>query len=170
MERHTMTAGESASQQEQQMTATTDTLIGHVRELIGLMSKGGISELDLSTGDVSIRLRGTSGVVQVANNGAVPVASIAPVAESAEPVGHVVTAPMIGTYYSAPAPGEAPFVQVGDAVEVGQVIGIIEAMKIMNEIIADRAGVVTDILVDNAQAVEYGSPLVRLVDQPDMLA
>jgi acetyl-CoA carboxylase biotin carboxyl carrier protein len=77
--------------------------------------------------------------------------------------GYVVTAPMIGTYYSAPAPGEAPFVKVGDRVEVGQVVGIIEAMKIMNEISSDRSGIVKELLVSNAQAIEYGSPLIRLV-------
>jgi acetyl-CoA carboxylase biotin carboxyl carrier protein len=74
---------------------------------------------------------------------------------------------MIGTYYSAPSPGEDPFVQIGDEVEIGQVIGIIEAMKIMNEITADSAGVVAEILVENAQAVEYGSPLIRLTEQTD---
>jgi acetyl-CoA carboxylase biotin carboxyl carrier protein len=91
-------------------------------------------------------------------------------AKPEEPAGHLITAPMIGTYYSAPAPGEAPFVQVGDEVEVGQVIGIIEAMKIMTEIIADRPGVVVDVLARNAEAVEYGSPLIRVVDQSDALA
>jgi acetyl-CoA carboxylase biotin carboxyl carrier protein len=164
-----MAASETESRQEQQVTATTDVLIGHVRELIALMSRGGISELDLSTGDVSIRLRGQNGTVQSVSGGALvsmtPQPTFAP-----EPEGHLVTAPMIGTFYSCPAPGEAPFVQVGDAVEVGQVIGIIEAMKIMNEIIADRSGIVTEILVENAQAVEYGSPLIRLIDQPDLLA
>ena len=73
------------------------------------------------------------------------------------------TAPMIGTYYASPSPGDPPFVQVGDAVEVGQTIGIIEAMKIMNEIAADRNGVVAEVLVANSQAVEYGSPLIRIV-------
>jgi acetyl-CoA carboxylase biotin carboxyl carrier protein len=145
---------------------STGELIGAVRELISLMGKGGISELDLTSGDVSIRLRGGVGA---------PVAVASPpngAATSAEPAveeGHIVTAPMIGTYYSAPSPGEDPFVQIGDEVEVGQVIGIIEAMKIMNEIIADSAGVVAEILVENAQAVEYGSPLVRLTEQTDGL-
>ena len=104
-------------------------------------------------------------VTQVAANETV--LSVAPLDE---PVGHTVTAPMIGTFYSAPAPGEAPFVQIGDEVEVGQAIGIIEAMKIMNEIISDRAGVVSEILVDNAQSVEYGSPLIRLVEHPGAMS
>jgi len=76
---------------------------------------------------------------------------------------------MIGTYYAASAPGEPPFVNVGDEIEIGQVVGVIEAMKIMNEITADRAGVVTDLLVTNAQAVEYGSPLMLLAEIPDGL-
>ena len=164
-----MAATDLESRLEQPVTATTDVLIGHVRELIALMSRGGISELDLSTGDVSIRLRGSNGQVQSAVNGApVLIAHQTPV--PVEPEGHLITAPMIGTYYACPAPGESPFVQIGDEVEVGQVIGIIEAMKIMNEIISDRSGIVTEILVENAQAVEYGSPLVRLIDQPNLLA
>jgi acetyl-CoA carboxylase biotin carboxyl carrier protein len=164
-----MAASNIDVQQEQRVTATTDILIGHVRELIGLMSKGGISELDLSTGDVSIRLRGQSASVQTVvtqtSHQAAP-QEILP----AEPEGYLITAPMIGTFYSAPAPGEAPFVQIGDEIEVGQVIGIIEAMKIMNEIIADRAGVVVEVMATNADAVEYGSPLVRLSNQTDLLA
>jgi len=145
---------------------STEELIGAVRELITLMGKGGISELDLTSGDVSIRLRGAQGstapvAVSTPANGASPAAE--PVVEE----GHLVTAPMIGTYYAAPAPGEEPFVQIGDEVEVGQVVGIIEAMKIMNEIVADSAGVVAEILVENAQAVEYGSPLIRLTEQTD---
>lgn len=78
------------------------------------------------------------------------------------PAGHVITSPMIGTFYSASAPGEPPFVNIGDEVETGQVVGIIEAMKIMNEITVDKSGVVVEIMVDNAEAVEYGTPLIRI--------
>ena len=77
----------------------------------------------------------------------------------------VITAPMIGTFYHAPAPGDPPFVNVGDPVEPGQVVGIIEAMKTMNEIPSEHAGVVAEILVANGQPVEYGQPLIRL--EPD---
>jgi acetyl-CoA carboxylase biotin carboxyl carrier protein len=149
------------------MGAANDTLIGTVRELISMMGKGGISELDLSTGDLSIRLRGaaTTMVMAPAAGGSVGGAPVL-----AEEAGHTVTAPMIGTYYSSPSPGEAPFVQVGDDVEVGQVVGIIEAMKIMNEIISDQAGPVLEVMVENAQPVEYGSPLLRLGDPADNLA
>jgi acetyl-CoA carboxylase biotin carboxyl carrier protein len=154
--------------QDNGTSSATDEVIDAVRELITMMSKGGISELDLSTGDVTIRLRGASAGTAVAP--APHSVDHAPInAPSSEPVGHVITAPMIGTFYSAPAPGEAPFVQVGDEVEVGQVIGIIEAMKIMNEIISDKSGVVSETLVENAQPVEYGSPLLRLSEAVDGL-
>ncbi|HEV2127379.1 MAG TPA: acetyl-CoA carboxylase biotin carboxyl carrier protein [Thermomicrobiales bacterium] len=151
-----------------QEASSTQELIGAVRELISMMGKGGISELDLTSGDVSIRLRGGTAAV------ASPAPSVMPNGEmddpeAAEDEGHLITAPMIGTFYAAPSPGEEPFVQVGDEVEVGQVVGIIEAMKIMNEIVADRPGMVAEILVENAQAVEYGSPLVRLAEQTDEL-
>lgn len=151
--------------------ATSDEIIGAVRELISLMGKGGITELDLSTGDVSIRLRGASGTAPAVSSrqSVTDGESGATGTDSGEPTGHVVTAPMIGTFYAAPGPGEAPFVQIGDEVEVGQVIGIVEAMKIMNEIIADRPGIVIDILVQNAQPVEYGSPLLRLGEQTDFV-
>lgn len=152
------------------VSAGSDNLIGTVRELISMMGKGGISELDLSTGEISIRLRGQSATsVVVAPQASAPAGggnASAPVEET----GHLVTAPMIGTYYASPSPGEAPFVQVGDDVEVGQVVGIIEAMKIMNEIISDRSGVVLEVMVENAQPVEYGSPLIRLGEQSDSLA
>ena len=75
---------------------------------------------------------------------------------STEQRGHLVTAPMIGTFYASPSPGEPPFVSVGDQVEVGQTIGIIEAMKIMNEIAADRSGTVSDVYVTNSQPVDTG--------------
>lgn len=154
------------AQDDQRTTPTqaTDEVIGAVRELISMMSKGGINELDLTTGDVSIRLRGGpaggAAPVSIATN--TPDGGV--LTEDLEDEGHVISAPMIGTYYSAPAPGEAPFVQIGDRVESGQVIGIIEAMKIMNEIVADRTGLISEILVENAQPVEYGSPLMRVTE------
>ena len=148
---------------------SSEELIGTVRELIAMMGKGGITELDLSTGDLSIRLRGLTGGPTATT---APVLSVVPDTETATPHDEdfLVTAPMIGTYYAAPSPGEAPFVHVGDEVEVGQVVGIIEAMKIMNEIISDRAGVVLEVMVENAQPVEYGSPLLRLGEPTDALA
>ena len=146
-----------------------------VRSLIGMMAEGGITELDLAVGDVSVRRRGPAGVPAPATTpSSVPLESILVVSPNGEevvlaPDDHVVTAPMIGTFYGSPSPGEPPFVRVGDAVEAGQVVGIIEAMKIMNEIAADRAGVVAEVFVSNGQAVEYGSPLMRLT-APDLPA
>jgi acetyl-CoA carboxylase biotin carboxyl carrier protein len=148
--------------QKNQPSGATDGVINSVRELITMMSKGGINELDLSTGDVTIRLRSGSGAAPVAATKAASVHQAMEAAVDEEPEGNLITAPMIGTYYSAPAPGEPQFVQIGDEVEVGQVIGIIEAMKIMNEIVADHAGFIAEILVENAQPVEYGSPLLRV--------
>ncbi len=151
---------------ERTQGSSTEQLIGAVKELISLMGKGGISELDLTAGDVSIRLRGTS-PVGLAHQPQ-PASPQEPSTNNATAEeGHLVSAPMIGTWYAAPSPGDDPFVRVGDEVEVGQVVGIIEAMKIMNEIVADKPGVVSDLLVENAQAVEYGSPLVRLSEQTD---
>jgi len=133
-----------------------------VRSFIGMMSVGGISELDVAVGTVSIRLRAPLATdvvrpVPVDARGLVP----PPIPESPVP-GHTITAPMIGTFYTAATPGGPVFVQVGDRVESGQVIGIIEAMKIMNEIVADHSGVVIELVAQNSQPVEYGSPLVRL--------
>ena len=137
-----------------------------VRSLIGMMSGGCITELDLAFGSVTIRLLGRPPVAR--GGGDSPPVRVEdgpePVVGPAE---HVITAPMIGTFYAAASPGEPPFVEVGDTVEVGQVVGVMEAMKIMNEITADRAGVVTAILVANAQPVEYGFPLMRLQTSGD---
>jgi acetyl-CoA carboxylase biotin carboxyl carrier protein len=85
----------------------------------------------------------------------VVVAEAAPV----EPSGHVVKSPMVGTFYRASSPGAKPFVELGDAIKEGETICIVEAMKILNEIEADKSGTVTQILVENGQAVEYGQPL-----------
>lgn len=139
-----------------------DEVTATVRSLVDVMRGNGLTELDVSAGSVSIRLRAAKG-----GGGHKPAppsdgASDAPLSPLADLTGHIVTAPMIGTFYASPAPGESPFVRVGDLVQAGQTIGIIEAMKIMNEIVADRAGVVLEVFVENAQAVEYGSPLLRL--------
>jgi acetyl-CoA carboxylase biotin carboxyl carrier protein len=123
------------------------------------MRQASITELDLDLGDVSVRLRRPTpdhdgGETRPENQ---PLTST-----ELELPEILITAPMIGTFYSAATPGAQPFVAEGDEVYVGQTIGIIEAMKIMNEIAADRAGVVEAILVGNGQPVEYGSPLMRL--------
>jgi acetyl-CoA carboxylase biotin carboxyl carrier protein len=130
-----------------------------VQSLATVMRQSSITELDLDLGDVSLRLRRPTsnhdgGELRLENQPLAPL--------EADPPEILITAPMIGTYYAAATPGAQPFVAEGDEVYVGQTIGIIEAMKIMNEISADRAGVVEAILVGNGQPVEYGSPLMRL--------
>ena len=131
-----------------------------VQSLATVMRQSSITELDLELGDVSLRLRRPTadrdggGEMRLDNQ---PLAVM-----DAVPPEILITAPMIGTFYAAATPGSQPFVAEGDEVYVGQTIGIIEAMKIMNEIAADRAGVVEAILVGNGQPVEYGSPLMRL--------
>jgi acetyl-CoA carboxylase biotin carboxyl carrier protein len=150
----------------------SDTRLGEVaeivRSLVETMRANGLSKLDVEVGDVAIRLRsgGTREVVITATPAGDPV--VATVAAAAViDTGHLVRAPMIGTFYTSAAPGEPPFVRVGDHVDPGQVIGIIEAMKIMNEIVADRGGAVAELIAGNAQPVEYGSPLLRLTsDEP----
>jgi acetyl-CoA carboxylase biotin carboxyl carrier protein len=87
---------------------------------------------------------------------------VAEVAPAVEAAGSTVDSPIVGLVYVAPGPDQAPFVAVGDTVKKGQVLVIIEAMKVMNDIVADRDGVVTEILVDNQDVVEYGTPLVRI--------
>ena len=132
-----------------------------VQSLATVMRQSSITELDLDLGDVSVRLRRPApdhdggGELQLA----IPTAGRQ---SEPDPPEILITAPMIGTFYAAATPGAQPFVAEGDEVDVGQTIGIIEAMKIMNEIAADRAGVVEAVLVGNGQPVEYGSPLMRL--------
>ncbi len=133
---------------------------GLLRALIGMMRDGGMSELDLAFGDVTVRLRGAATVSVVA-----PATVVIP-ANAADAVtpssDYAIAAPMIGTYYASPSPGAPAFVEVGDTIAAGQIIGIIEAMKIMNEIPADRGGVVTELVAANGQPVEFGSPLIRV--------
>ena len=147
-----------------------ERLAGLIHAFIGMMQAGNMSRLDLEYRDLRLSLRSNDGAGaativprMVAQQTQVVVGSST---EDGIGDGHVITAPMIGTFYVAAAPGEAPFVQVGDRVDEGQTIGIIEAMKIMNEIAADRSGTVTDIIAENAQTVEYGSPLIKI--DPDV--
>ena len=130
-----------------------------VQSLAAVMRQSSITELDLDLGDVSLRLRRPTsdhdgGEMRLENQSLTPT--------EPDPSEVLITAPMIGTFYAAATPGAQPFVAEGDEIYIGQTIGIIEAMKIMNEIAADRAGVVEAILVGNGQPVEYGSPLMRL--------
>jgi acetyl-CoA carboxylase biotin carboxyl carrier protein len=131
-----------------------------VRALAGVMQQDSVTELDLELGALTLRMRRAVAAPVHSTN---PAVSDAETPAAAAP-GHVVSAPMVGTFYSSPTPSAPAFVSVGDYVVAGQTIGIIEAMKIMNEITTDRSGVVVEFLVDNAQPVEYGSPLIRVSD------
>jgi acetyl-CoA carboxylase biotin carboxyl carrier protein len=144
-----------------------------LKKLIDLVQESGIAELEVTEGEERVRIA-RGGAVSVTPLGAaapaaVPVAPAAPAAApggaiaAAEPApgqeGHVVKSPMVGTFYRAPSPDAKPFVSAGDAVKEGQTICVIEAMKLMNEIECDAAGVVKAILVENGQPVEYGQAL-----------
>lgn len=143
-----------------------------LKTLIDLVSDSNVSELEITEAEGKVRIvKGGGAVVQgyapapvyaapVAAPAAAPAASAAPVA--AEPVvvaGHTVKSPMVGTFYRSSAPGAKAFVEIGDSIKEGDTICIIEAMKILNEIEADKSGTVTQILCENGQAVEYGQPL-----------
>lgn len=140
-----------------------DDVARTVRFLVETMRTHGLTKLAVDVGDISIRLRaGATGEPTVARRSPAPSSMAETAPETSPQQGHVVSAPMIGTFYTSASPGDPPFVRAGDRVEAGQTIGIIEAMKIMNEIASDRSGIVIDVLASNAQPVEYGSPLLRL--------
>lgn len=143
-----------------------------LKTLIDLVSESNVSELEITEADGKVRIvkAGAAPVVMMqAAPQAAPVAAAAaaPAAVEAAPVvaapavetGHIVTSPMVGTFYRASSPGAKSFAEVGDVVKEGQAACIIEAMKIMNEIEADKDGTITKILVENGQPVEYGQPL-----------
>lgn len=146
-----------------------------LKKLIDLVEESGISELELTEGEEKVRisrnLPQAQGTVHYAQPyiqpaqavQAAPAAATAATAEatSAAPAveGHVVKSPMVGTFYRSPSPESKAFVNVGDSVNVGDTLCIIEAMKLLNEIESDHAGVIKAILVENGQPVEYGEPL-----------
>lgn len=141
-----------------------------LKTLIDLVSESNVSELEITEAEGKVRIvKGGGSLVQHYPPGVMMMptaqqAMPATVVESAtvvEPVvtSHMVKSPMVGTFYRSSSPGAKSFVEVGDAVKVGDTICIIEAMKILNEIEADKAGVISKILCDNGQAVEYGQPL-----------
>ncbi len=148
--------------------------IRKVKKLIELLEESGIAEIEIKEGEEAVRIsRMPTGAY--ANHGAGPYLMAPPVAHIAAPAAapppaevpaakpraneHVVTAPMVGTFYAAPTPGAKSFVDIGDEVKVGQVLCIIEAMKMMNQIEADKSGKVTSIMAQNGDPVEFGQPL-----------
>ena len=152
-----------------------------LKKLIDLVEESGIAELEITEGEEKVKIvksgsGGKEGVVLSAPAPAasppavqaVPVSSAAPAPASAQgeaPTaleGHIVKSPMVGTFYRSGSPGAKPFVEVGDTVKAGQPICIIEAMKLMNEIEADKDGVIKAIMVENGQPVEYGESLMMI--------
>ena len=141
-----------------------------VKTLIDLVQQSGIAELEITEGEEKVRIsRGVGGAQQAATvthvvapppAGPPPAASGVPAA--AAPEGHVIRSPMVGTFYRSSAPGAKALVEVGQVVKAGDTLCIIEAMKLLNEIEADRDGTVKAILVENGQPVEYGEPLYIL--------
>lgn len=147
--------------------------IRKVKKLIELLEESNINEIEIKEGEESVRISRGSSVVAAAPIAA-PVAAApvaAPVAapaaeatpEAPKTSGHVVKSPMVGTFYSAPSPSSPAFVEVGQTVKAGDVLCIVEAMKMMNQIEADKAGVVEAILVEDGQPVEFDQPLVTIV-------
>ncbi len=159
--------------------------IGQLERLLSFMSEHGLEEFEYAHGDLRIHLkkaltqaaapilralpepvaeapRTAAALAQAAPAAAVPIVE-APAAPAADhPEEHIVKSPIVGTFYAGPSPDAGPFVKVGDKVESGQTLCIIEAMKLMNEIEADISGEVARILVENGQPVEYGEPLFAL--------
>jgi len=150
-----------------------------LKTLIDLVSESNISELEITEADGKVRIVKADpaavaqpmhmpGVQLATQSSPVPMASSAQSAvaaaptEPTEPAGHAVKSPMVGTFYRASSPGAKAFVEVGDEIKEGEPICIIEAMKIMNEIEADKSGKVTRILCENGQAVEFGQPLFMI--------
>jgi len=143
--------------------------IRKVKKLIELLEESGIAEIEIKEGEESVRITRNSSVaaptmMQMAAPAAAPAPTPAPVTAStnqaeALPSGHVVKSPMVGTFYRSPAPGSPEFVQVGQAVTEGETICIIEAMKILNQIEADKSGVIKAVLANSGEPVEYDEPL-----------
>ena len=146
-----------------------------LKTLIYLVAESDIAELEVTEGESKVRIvkssampqnqmvmmqpQGMPAQYQPAAPAAAPAPAAAAVVVAAEPTGYVVKSPMVGTFYRSSAPGSAAYVEVGSTVKEGDTLCIIEAMKLLNEIDSDKAGVVTQILVENGQPVEFGQPL-----------
>jgi len=148
--------------------------IRKIKKLIELLEESGIAEIEIKEGEEALRIsRMPTGIAAAqlapmampmpAAPMAAPITAAAPQAAAppvkAKPNEHVITAPMVGTFYGAPSPGAKAFVEIGDEIKVGQVLCIIEAMKMMNQIESDKAGRVTSIMARNGDPVEFGQPL-----------
>jgi acetyl-CoA carboxylase biotin carboxyl carrier protein len=143
-----------------------------LKTLIDLVAESGVSELEVTEGEDKVRIVKNPAPIAApaqqfyaaapaaAPAAPAPAAAAAPVAEvPAEPTGHAVKSPMVGTFYRSPTPGADSFVKIGDTVKEGQTLCIIEAMKLLNEIESDKSGVVKEILCENGQGIEFGQAL-----------
>ncbi len=145
--------------------------IRKVKKLIELLEESDVAEIEIHEGEESVRISRTSSLppmtmaapmAPAVASAPVEVPTVGAAAEPvapAEPEGHVIRSPMVGTFYRAPSPGAKPFVNEGQSVSLGETLCIIEAMKILNQIEADKSGKVIEILVENGQPVEYNQPL-----------
>ena len=146
--------------------------IRKVKKLIDLLEESGIAEIEIKEGEESVRISRmpTGGMATQMASFVAPAPMVAPMAIAAPAAAapaaaapkrneYVVSAPMVGTYYSAPSPGAKAFVEIGTEVKVGQILCIIEAMKMMNQIECDKAGRITAVMVQNGDPVEFGQPL-----------
>ncbi len=152
--------------------------IRKIKKLIELLEESNIGELEIKEGEESVRIARNSGTTQyfsapapagyamptapAAAPAAAPVAAAAAPAAAPVVTGHVVKSPMVGTFYRSPSPGSPSFIEVGKHVKAGDVICIIEAMKMMNQIEADKTGVIEAILVEDGNPVEFDQPLVTI--------
>ena len=138
-----------------------------LKTLIELVEGSGIAELEISEGEERVRIVRSGAAVQHVYTAPQHMTTLAPQladvpaepVEPAAPDGHVVKSPMVGSFYRSPSPGAKPFVEVGQSVSVGDTLCIIEAMKLLNEIEADQSGIISTVLVESGQPVEYGQPL-----------
>jgi acetyl-CoA carboxylase biotin carboxyl carrier protein len=154
--------------------------IRKIKKLIELLEESGIAEIEIKEGEEAVRISRmpaggmythalppvahlTAGPAAIAGMAPAAAPAALPAAESAapkpKPNEHVITAPMVGTFYASPSPGAKAFVEIGDEIKVGQVLCIIEAMKMMNQIEADKAGRIASIMARNGDPVEFGQPL-----------
>lgn len=140
-----------------------------LKKLIELVQESGIAELEITEGEERVRINRTGAAPVTASPPAAAAAPAPPAPAAAEaapdqgkapePEGHVVKSPMVGTFYRSPSPGAKAFVELGQSIAEGETLCIIEAMKLLNEIESDKAGIVKAILVENGQPVEFGQPL-----------
>tara|TARA_B100000768_G_scaffold15426_1_gene14312 strand:- start:611 stop:1054 length:444 start_codon:yes stop_codon:yes gene_type:complete len=142
--------------------------IRKVKKLMELLEESGMSEIEIKEGEESVKISrygnspvpSHSFVQQQGPTSVPPVVAVPVIADEPSTVGQSLTSPMVGTYYSAPSPTAKPFVTIGQHVKQGDTIGIVEAMKIMNQIEAEKSGTVLQILVKDGEAVEFGQPLI----------